>query len=218
MWRVLVATMTTACAASAAPAPAPAPAPPVVPDAVPDAAAPREDDLVDVTTVIPDAVLDLRYATDNNFTHTVLYPIARCKLRRGVAKRLAVAATALRADGRRLLLWDCYRPRAIQEILWAQVPDARYVAPPNVGSKHNHGAAVDCALVATDGSAVTLPTTFDEFSAAAHRDHALRGEAGAEAKRLETAMQAAGFVGLATEWWHFDAPDATKYPISDDPL
>ncbi len=213
MWRVVVATVTAGCAASAAPPP-PAPVAVTAPDAIVE----REDDLVDVTAVIPDAVLDIRYATDNNFTHTVLYAVARCKLRRGVATRLATAATALRAAGRRLLLWDCYRPRAIQAVLWKRVPDARYVAPPSVGSKHNHGAAVDCALVAADGTAVALPTAFDEFSAAAHRDHALRGEAGAEAKRLEAAMQAAGFVGLATEWWHFDAPDATKYPISDDPL
>lgn len=212
MWRVVIATMTAGCAASAA-APPPAPA---ARDAT--AAAEPADELVDVAALIPDAVLDIRYATADNFTHTVLYPVARCELRRGVAKRLAVAATALRADGRRLLLWDCYRPRSIQAVLWKQVPDARYVAPPAVGSKHNHGAAVDCALVAADGSVVALPTAFDEFSVAAHRDQALRGDAGAEAKRLETAMQAAGFVGLATEWWHFDAPDATKYPISDEPL
>ena len=183
-----------------------------------DAAPERDDDLVDVTAIIPDAVLDIRYASANNFTGTVLYPVARCKLRRAVARRLAHAADLLRADQRRLLLWDCYRPRAIQAILWKQVHDPRYVAPPAAGSKHNHGAAVDVALVTADGSPVTLPTAFDDFSPAAHRDHALRGEPGAEARRLEAAMTAAGFLGLATEWWHFDAPDATNYPISDEPL
>jgi D-alanyl-D-alanine dipeptidase len=65
---------------------------------------------------------------------------------------------------------------------------------------------------------VTLPTKFDEFTAAAHRDHALTGEAGAEARRLEAAMTSAGFVGMPTEWWHYDAPDATKYPLSNEPL
>ena len=65
---------------------------------------------------------------------------------------------------------------------------------------------------------VTLPTSFDDFSEAAHRDHALAGEHGAEARTLEAAMKSAGFVGMPTEWWHFDAPDAAKYPLANDAL
>src|SRR5262249_14759406 len=102
--------------------------------------------------------------------------------------------------------------------LWKRVPDPNYVADPKLGSRHNHGAAIDLGLVAADGSPVTLPTQFDDFTPAAHRDRALVGEHGAEARRLEAAMTDAGFIGLPTEWWHFDSPDATKYPISDDPL
>jgi len=180
--------------------------------------APRPDDLVDVARVIPDAVIELRYATEDNFTGKRLYPAAHCKLRRAVAERLAIAAKALRAADRRLVLWDCYRPTSIQAELWKRVPDERYVANPKQGSRHSRGAAIDVGLVAKDGSAVVLPTTFDDFSEAAHRDRALRGDAGAEARRLEAAMTKAGFVGLPTEWWHFDAPDATKYPLSDEPL
>jgi D-alanyl-D-alanine dipeptidase len=181
-------------------------------------ARPSPADLVDVTAVIPDAVLDLRYATKDNFTGATLYPRAVCKLRRAVAERLARAAKALRAHDRRLLIWDCYRPTSVQAELWKRVPDPRYVANPKDGSRHSRGAAVDVAVVDKDGAAVTLPTGFDDFSEAAHRDHALAGEHGAEARRLEAAMQEAGFVGLPTEWWHFDAPDASKYPLSDEAL
>ncbi len=173
-------------------------------------------DLIEV--VIPDAVLDLRYATVDNFTGAVLYPKAVCKLRRAVAERLAKAAKVLRAADRRLVIWDCYRPSSIQAILWKRVPDARYVADPKVGSVHSRGAAIDVGVVAKDGSAVTLPTAFDDFTAAAHRDRALAGERGVEARRLAAAMEGAGFVGLPTEWWHFDAPDGAKYPLSDAPL
>lgn len=179
---------------------------------------PRADDLVDVAGVIDDAVIDMRYATADNFTGKELYPVARCKLRRAVATRLAKAAKALRAHDRRLVLWDCYRPTSIQEELWKRVPDPRYVADPRVGSKHGRGAAVDVALADKDGKPVALPTRFDDFSEAAHRDHALAGDAGAEARRLEKAMRAAGFKPLATEWWHFDAPDSAKYALSDEPL
>jgi D-alanyl-D-alanine dipeptidase len=181
---------------------------------------PREkaSDLVDVAAAIPDAVIDMRYATKNNFTGDVLYPKAVCKLRRAVAKRLVKAADALRAQDRRLLLWDCYRPHSIQKVLWKKVPDPRYVANPKLGSKHNRGAAVDLAVVDKDGKPVILPTNFDDFSKAAHRDRALAGDQGAEARRLAKAMRAAGFSGIPTEWWHFDAPDSASYALSDEPL
>jgi D-alanyl-D-alanine dipeptidase len=183
-------------------------------------AGPREKpaDLVDVTTVIPDAVLDMRYATDDNFTGKAVYPVAHCKLRRSVATRLAKAAATLRKKDRRLLIWDCYRPKSIQEVFWKLVPDERYVADPKKGSRHSRGAAVDVGLVDKDGKAVTLPTKFDDFSEAAHRTKALKGDAGAEARTLEAAMKKAGFVGMPTEWWHFDAPDAVKFPLSDEAL
>lgn len=178
----------------------------------------RGNDLIDVTTVIPDAVIDLRYATKDNFTGTVLYPVARCKLRRAVVDKLVRAADLLRKQDRRLLIWDCYRPLSIQRALWKWVPDPRYVADPAVGSKHNRGAAVDLAIVDKAGKAVVLPTKFDEFTAAAHRDRAFAGIAGKEAKRLSDAMLAAGFTSIPTEWWHFDASDAGTYALSDEAL
>ena len=183
-------------------------------------AGPREKptDFVDVTAVVPDAVLDIRYATEDNFTGKAVYPVARCKLRRSVANRLAKAAALLRKKDRRLLVWDCYRPKSIQEAFWKLVPDERYVANPKTGSRHSRGAAVDVGLVDKDGKPVTLPTKFDDFSEAAHRTRALKGDAGAEARTLEAAMKKAGFVGMPTEWWHFDAPDAQKFSLSDEPL
>ncbi|HEU0034835.1 MAG TPA: M15 family metallopeptidase [Kofleriaceae bacterium] len=187
-------------------------------DRKPAASRPKPDDFVEITTVIPDAVIDIRYATKDNFTGDVLYPKAVCKLRRAVAARLAKAAETLRKQDRRLLLWDCYRPLAIQKLLWKKVSDPRYVADPAVGSKHNRGAAIDLAIVDADGKPVPLPTKFDDFSEAAHRKRALAGKQGAEAKRLSDAMTAAGFVGMPTEWWHFDAPESAKYALSDEPL
>lgn len=205
-----------AASGTAAPAPVHAAAPDAAP--APDGPTPRDDDLVDVSAVIPDAVLDMRYATADNFTGAAVYPRAVCKLRRAVAARLAKAAETLRAQGRRLLLWDCYRPSSIQEQFWKLVPDPRYVANPKVGSRHGRGAAVDAALVDAAGRPVVLPTKFDEFTEAAHRSRALVGPRGAEARRLADAMLAAGFLGLPTEWWHFDAPESAAYALSNEPL
>lgn len=178
----------------------------------------KPDDLVEVQTEIPDAVLDLRYATADNVTGEVMYPKAVCKLRRAVLAKLAVAAEALRARDRRLLLWDCYRPTSIQARLWKAVPDARYVANPKTGSNHSRGAAVDLGVVDKDGQPVVLPTAFDDLSPAAAPARALRGKKGTEARALAAAMKRAGFTPIATEWWHFDASDRGKYPFSDEPL
>ncbi len=163
-------------------------------------------------------MLDLRYATEHNFTGKQVYPVAHCKLRRSVAEKLVAAARLLRAQDRRLVIWDCYRPTSVQAVFWKLKPDERYVANPKKGSRHSRGAAIDLGIIAKDGSAVTLPTEFDDFTEAAHRDHALAGEHGIEARRLEAAMTTAGFVPMPTEWWHFDANDAEKFPLSDEAL
>ncbi|WP_308440490.1 M15 family metallopeptidase, partial [Mycobacterium intracellulare] len=65
------------------------------PDVPPVSDAARAAGFVDVRTVVPDAVLDLRYATTNNFTHTQLYPSdARCLVHQSMAPWLAAAAGA----------------------------------------------------------------------------------------------------------------------------
>lgn len=206
--------------------PAPAaelPAPPQAP-AEPPA---RDDDLVEVVALVPSVVLDLRYATEHNFTKRQLYPVPRCLLRRAVAARLAKVAARLAEHDRRLLLWDCYRPSSIQQALWELVPDPRYVAKPSFaadgtplgGSRHSRGAAVDLALADSDGQPLPMPTDHDDFSAAAQPRRAHRAaRGGTEARLLAEAMTAEGFAPITSEWWHFDAPDAARYPFSDQPL
>ena len=187
---------------------------------------PPGPDLVDITTVDPTIRLDLRYATPDNFTGVAVYPVARCLLRRDAAERLARVQRRLQADGFGLLVWDCYRPLAVQERFWALVPDERYVARPQrqngrplAGSKHNRGAAVDVTLVDATGRPLEMPTGFDDFSERAHRGAAnVKRAARANAARLESAMTAEGFQPLPTEWWHFDAPGWQAYDLLDVPL
>jgi D-alanyl-D-alanine dipeptidase len=180
------------------------------------AASPKAEDWVDVSVAIPDAVIDLRYATDGNITGQVLYPVARCLLRRGVAERLARAAEELAKHDRRLVLWDCYRPRSVQALLWKALPDAAHVAPPSRGSDHSRGAAVDASLADRDGQAIAMPTELDDATSASTRAHAR--ETSADARLLDDAMRAAGFKPLASEWWHFAAPDARDFALSDRAL
>lgn len=177
--------------------------------------------LSDVARAIPDAVVDLRYATPDNVLGRAVYPPgARCLLLPAVAARLARAAERLRAAGLRLRLWDCYRPPAAQRELWRVMPRRGWVAPPVPGSVHSRGAAVDVAVAAADGGPVALPTGFDSFEARA-KPHATRGvprAARTNRDRLRAAMLAEGFRPSRMEWWHFEAPEARGAPVLDVPL
>jgi len=172
--------------------------------------------LVEIRTLSPHVRLDIRYATESNFTKHVVYPVARCYLVRPVAEALAAVQTELEKDGLGLQVFDCYRPTSVQRRFWALVPDARYVANPQKGSRHNRGAAVDLTLVDAHGQPLPMPSEFDDFSERAHRDFTGASPAAlANRARLEQVMTRHGFVGMPTEWWHFDAATWKSYPLLD---
>jgi D-alanyl-D-alanine dipeptidase len=183
--------------------------------------APRDPDLVEAVGAVPDAILDLRYATSRNLAGRALYPPgARCLLLRPVAGRLARAAARLRPRGLRLRLFDCYRPIAVQRELWRLVPRPGLVADPRRGSNHNRAAAVDVGLAGPGGEPVELPTDFDDFGPRA-RAGATEGVTPAARRHrdlLRAAMEAEGFRVNRQEWWHFDAPEARGAPVLDVPL
>ncbi|GMU61448.1 MAG: D-alanyl-D-alanine dipeptidase [Myxococcaceae bacterium] len=176
--------------------------------------------LVEVCARIPDAVVDLRYATPDNFMKKQVYPSgARCLLLERSATLLAKAAGALRTKGFRLKVYDCYRPHSVQYELWKVLPVPGYVADPKKGSNHNRGGAVDLTLVTLDGGAVEMPSSYDFFGKAAH--HGFAGASAEATKNRETlreAMEAAGFKKNPMEWWHYDLPGAAKYPLRDEPF
>lgn len=175
--------------------------------------------LVDIRREAPGVIVDIRYATADNFTRQALYPANTCLLRASVARRLARVQADLAPQGLGLKVWDCYRPLSIQRRLWELVPDERYVADPKKGSRHNRGAAVDATLVDAQGRELEMPTGYDDFSERAHRASTAGSPAArANAKALEAAMERRGFKGLATEWWHFDFSGWERYPLLDEPL
>jgi D-alanyl-D-alanine dipeptidase len=175
---------------------------------------------VDVGARLPDAVLDIRYATADNFTGRPLYPVARCLLRPEVAERLVRAGAALRRQGFRLVLHDCYRPLSVQRELWKAMPRPGYVADPATGSHHNRAAAVDLSLADATGTPVEMPTGYDAFGprARAGATEGVTAAARRHREALRVAMTAAGFQVNPAEWWHFDGPEAAALPLLDLPL
>ena len=192
--------------AEAKPLPEPEPAP------VPE---PAPADLVVVVDYIPGIYTELRYASDNNFTHQVIYSFSDAYLRYGTVQKLASAQESLETAGSSLLIWDSFRPVSAQFKLWEICPDPAYVANPEKGhSSHSRGNTVDITLVTLDGEPVEMPTDFDDFTAMADRDYSDVGEeAAANARLLEDAMTAAGFKPYSAEWWHYS--DTTSYPVEE---
>lgn len=179
-----------------------------------------DDDLVEVNSVDPTILVELRYATPRNFTGRPLYPAKmRALVRPGVARRLARAQQFLREHGYGLKVLDAYRPQAAQYELWKAKQNGAYVADPaeGNGSLHTWGVAVDATLVDRDGREVSMPTEFDEFTPAAGlRYHGDDQTVKWHLKVLQVAMRRGGFYGMRTEWWHFVAYDWKTYaPIRD---
>jgi zinc D-Ala-D-Ala dipeptidase len=172
--------------------------------------------LVDIRTVNPNIRLDIRYATTNNFLKRKLYTVAKCALRSSVAQKLALVQTDLEKIGLGLKVYDCYRPFSVTKQMWEFLPDPNYVANPARGSRHNRGAAVDLTLVDRTGKELEMPTPYDDFTKKAHRDYN-GGSAQSRKNRqtLEDAMKKQGFIGISTEWWHFDSEDWQKFAILD---
>ena len=177
------------------------------------------NDLVDILTINPTIALDIRYATDRNFTHHTLYPVARCLLRRVAAESLSAVQNELRPLGLGLKIFDGYRPLSIQKKLWAAVPDDRYVANPSKGSRHNRGAAVDLTLVDFRGRELEMPTPFDDFTERAHCDYTELSDTVLRNRTLlEKIMVRHGFLMMRTEWWHFDFQHWGTFKLMDQPL
>lgn len=208
--------MATAASSAAAPDPA---IPPVSPQA-------GAAGFLDVRTVVPDAVIDLRYATANNFVGKPLYPAdARCLVHESIAPGLATAAAALRAGGYRLVFWDCYRPHDVQVAMFAAVPNPAWVARPGQYARsHESGRSVDVTLAQqcpTGLCLVEMGTDFDDFTARSHAyaTDGVTGRAQVNRGTLRDAMAAGGLAVYSGEWWHFDGPGAgINRPILDVPV
>lgn len=179
---------------------------------------PADDALVRVTDYIDGIFVELKYATDDNFTGQVIYDFTDAQLRYGTVKKLAQVQEELAAQGMSLKIWDAFRPVSAQFKLWEICPNPAFVANPNTGhSSHSRGNTVDITLVTSEGADVEMPTGFDDFSPAADRDYADVSQTAAEhAELLQSAMEAHGFLGYFSEWWHYS--DCDVYPVYEQAI
>jgi len=175
-------------------------------------------DMVALDEYIPGIIVDLRYATANNFTGAKIYDDNTAYLRRGTAEKLKAAKADFAAGGYTIKVWDASRPPAAQFKLWEKYPDTRFVINPHQGfSYHSRGVAVDVTLVNKEGQELPMPTGFDDFTAKADRDFSdVSQESAHNALLLEQVMKKNGFDSIYYEWWHFIDSDKKNYPVWED--
>ncbi len=174
-----------------------------------------QNGFAEVQLLDPSIQLDIRYATKNNFTQSKIYDCPRCLLRLDAAEAIVKANKALKTKGLTLKMFDCYRPRPYQQRLWDKVPNPDYVTPPAKGSMHSRGAAVDLTIVNAKGQELDMGTPYDFFGEEAHTDYTrLSAQVLENRNLLRRTLEAVGFKGIRTEWWHFSY-QKRNYPLSD---
>lgn len=162
-------------------------------------------------------IIDLKYATSDNFTGKPVYKNAHCYLHQDAAEALFKASRLAAALGYRFRIFDAYRPTEAQWKLWEHTPDPHFLADPNKGSPHSRGVAVDLTLVEDNGNDADMGTAFDAFTPLSH--HAsLEVSVPAQRNRmlLLGIMTAAGWDFYRNEWWHYQLFNSRTYPLISD--
>jgi D-alanyl-D-alanine dipeptidase len=175
--------------------------------------------MVEIKTMVPGIVYDLRYAGTNNFLKRLMYPPGTniTFLRLSAIRALQKVQAELREKGLGLKIFDAYRPYSVTVTFWELVQDERYVANPSKGSGHNRGIAVDLTIITLKtGKELDMGTGFDNFTDTAHHAFTKLPEAVLQNRLLlKSTMEKYGFIALDTEWWHYFLPGGSKYEILD---
>ncbi len=176
----------------------------------------QDSNFVELIRLDSTFILDMRYATPNNFLKEKVYACAECLLRTAAAEALIHAHTILKKKGYRIKLFDCYRPLDVQKKMWKIMPDDRFVGNPyGNGSKHNKGVAVDLTLTDSQGHELDMGTPFDFFGREAYHAYTHLPTEVLERRRvLKQVMMEAGFSPITSEWWHYSY-NKKKYTVSN---
>lgn len=174
--------------------------------------------LLEEITPEDDVLLDIAYATLNNFTGRPVYARPACYLRPEAALCLRRAVALARPHGLRLKIFDAFRPSEAQWKLWQHTPDPQFLADPRRGSPHSRGVAVDLTLVDASGTELPMGTPFDAFTPLAHHGRTdLPAAMQANRLLLLGLMTAAGWDFYRNEWWHYQLFDArARFPVLSD--
>lgn len=176
--------------------------------------------MISIEASLPQVVIDLKYASSDNFTGAALYDESVIAMLSAPALGQLIHAHSILKGidaGLEFVIWDAARPHSVQVALFEKVKGTsqeNYIAHPDQGSLHNYGCAIDLGLL-RNGELLDMGTEYDFFGELAEPSreiHFLH-----EGKLSQTAFQnrlllryvmtAAGFQPIPHEWWHFNYCD-----------
>ncbi len=177
-------------------------------------------ELVDLEKFISGIVLDIRYATPNNFTGETIYNLAKAYARKPVAEALKKAQEEFSKHGVGIKIYDAYRPYSATVKFYEVYRDTTYVASPYKGSRHNRGCALDMTIIdVRTGQELKMPTAYDSFQKEAWPSTPVKDPAIKKNRDLLiSVMHKHGFKVNASEWWHFDFVGWEKFEVLDIPF
>ena len=182
----------------------------------------QKQGLLEVTEQVPGVLVELKYATTDNFMKKNVYGcLTHAYLQKQTLEMLKKAQQNLEKEhpGYHLLIYDAARPLSKQWELWNTLteysPEKRrtYVADPKEHSIHNYGSAIDLTVADEKGKPLEMGTKYDFFGEMAYpKEEARLLKAGKLSQKaldnrliLRKAMKSAGFMPIEYEWWHFNA-------------
>lgn len=187
---------------------------------------------VDIKTIVPNVVVEPRYAGSDNFMATPVdgYNAQKVIVSKPVALALQKAQAELSKQGLALKIYDGYRPQQAVDhfVRWINDADdqknkAKFY--PNIAkselvpqgyiaekSGHSRGGSVDVTLVNSEAVELDMGSSWDLFDTISHADATnLPAKALTNRKLLRDVMIRNGFKPYSEEWWHFTL-DPEPYP------
>lgn len=183
------------------------------------------DHFVEVKSVIPDVIEDIRYNTSHNFVGRRIsgYEESVALLTKEASEALKIVADELRPKGYRIKIFDAYRPQSAVNHFRSWVgnlsdtiakaefyPDKDKSVLFEEGyissrSRHCNGSTIDMTICTKDGRELDMGGSFDLFSERSSPSHteSLTTTQIANRSILRSVMESHGFVSATTEWWHF---------------
>ena len=189
--------------------------------------------LININSLDSSIRVSLHYSTSHNFLKKPIYEgLQDCYLPCEVAIKLSNAHYFLKQQFPyyNIIVFDATRPLSAQTHMWNdfEMPakdKINYLAHPNDISLHNYGAAVDVGIISNDALLLNMGTEFDTFEELSkpkmenqfYLEGKLSKNALANRLLLRQVMCKAGFTGITSEWWHFNATTklnaANKYTL-----
>lgn len=163
-------------------------------------------------------IIDIKYATEDNFTGKSVYNKADCYLHEEAYKKLLTAIEMANKLGYQFRIFDAYRPAEAQYKLWEHTPDENFLAHPDRGSPHSRGVAIDLTLTDKNGNDLEMGTDFDAFTPLSYHTEIenISQEALNNRAILLGIMTASGWDFYRNEWWHYQLFNSKEFPLIFD--